>query len=408
VKLSLSLATAMAFIVVSVVPAAAQTRGTEQACPPADVPDAQYTDTSRSVHREAIDCLVWWTIDVFGGSGSYQPGRALTRAEHAGLLSNLLDATGLDELGDTSDQGFEDIDGHRYERQINRLASLDVLNGKSATEFDPEGLIRRDQMASLIVQLHQRVYGEAIEPGSGFSDTDGNTHEDNIRRLVAAGITSGKTDDSYEPGGRVTREQIASFTMRHVGLLVELGHARTPNDFDTITLSGAGDDIVDVEIPANTLAIATLTHNGDSNFTVWTYNDAGENQNLVANEIGNYEGASEVNFEFNREVAGFDITADGAWSIVINPASDARAIGASGGSGAGDDVVTVDALAGEAVDLTHDGESNFVIWAYDADGEATGLVVNEIGAYQGTRRIPAGTRWLEVQADGAWTISPST
>jgi hypothetical protein len=31
-------------------------------------------------------------------------------------------------------------------------------------------------------------------------------------------------------------------------------------------------------------------------------------------------------------------------------------------------------------------------------------LVNQIGTYPGTRRLPAGTKYLEIDADGTWTV----
>ena len=54
--------------------------------------------------------------------------------------------------------------------------------------------------------------------------------------------------------------------------------------------------------------------------------------------------------------------------------------------------------------FTHDGNSNFVVWAYR--GNDRDLLVNEIGRYQGTRPI-LGTAPVvfDIEADGAWTIT---
>lgn len=406
-KASAALA-ALTTVLAMAAPAAAATQSTAPACPAGDVPAAQYYDIAGRSHRPNIDCMAWWLIDIWGGSGDYHPTAHLTRAEHAALLANLLDATGHGGSGSTSDQGFTDVRGHRYEQQINRLASLGVIKGKTETQFDPEGRIQRDQMASLIVRLHAQVYGETIQPGAGFSDTNGNVHEENIRRLVNAGITAGKTATTYDPKGFVTREQIATFTMRHTALLVELGHGSPPSEFDTISLSGVGDDVIEVDLHPNSLGVATVNHDGDSNFIVWGTDERGEETDLIVNEIGVYEGVAAVNFGYGDPISGFDIDADGAWSIVIRPAANARAIGSTGGSGQADEVVTATALAGEVVDVTHNGESNFIIWAYDTAGDPLDLVVNEIGPYQGTQRIPVGTKWLEIDADGPWTIKPSS
>jgi hypothetical protein len=53
---------------------------------------------------------------------------------------------------------------------------------------------------------------------------------------------------------------------------------------------------------------------------------------------------------------------------------------------------------------THSGSSNFVIWGLSSSGALNDLIVNEIGAYNATDLVASGTRYLDIQADGSWTL----
>ena len=60
------------------------------------------------------------------------------------------------------------------------------------------------------------------------------------------------------------------------------------------------------------------------------------------------------------------------------------------------------------VTASHDGSSNFAVWAMDAANEQVDLLVNEIGDYAGT--VPWGIRdenitSLQIEADGNWSIT---
>jgi hypothetical protein len=56
------------------------------------------------------------------------------------------------------------------------------------------------------------------------------------------------------------------------------------------------------------------------------------------------------------------------------------------------------------VTLTHNGERNFIVHVFFADGDDDSMV-NEIGPYQGSRPLIGGKEvFFEVDADGAWTI----
>ena len=55
--------------------------------------------------------------------------------------------------------------------------------------------------------------------------------------------------------------------------------------------------------------------------------------------------------------------------------------------------------------FTHTGSSNFAVIQYRCNGSYNGLLVNEIGAYSGNVRTDSGTCYLEINADGDWSIS---
>ncbi len=57
---------------------------------------------------------------------------------------------------------------------------------------------------------------------------------------------------------------------------------------------------------------------------------------------------------------------------------------------------------------THDGESNFIVYLLDSQGDAVALLANEIGACEGSSADSirnAGDYLLSVDGDGNWTIT---
>ncbi len=78
--------------------------------------------------------------------------------------------------------------------------------------------------------------------------------------------------------------------------------------------------------------------------------------------------------------------------------------------GSGSKVVKIDKPTDRAaiVTLTHDGESNFVVWALDSDLKESQLLVNTIGTYKGTTLLDPNTEdvtaRLKIEADGNWTL----
>ena len=182
--------------------------------------------------------------------------------------------------------------------------------------------------------------------------------------------------------------------------------APEPEPAEPQSFSGTGSEVVMLEPLGEDVFYATVTHDGLSNIALWSVDENGQDIDLLVNEIGGYEG--EVALNFGEDPAALRIEADGAWTIdLVHLAEAPRWDGEGVYEDTGDSVLIVDGVADglTPVTLTHDGESNFAIWAW---GESyPDLIVNDIGAYDGTTLLPDGSLVLHVDADGTWTISPS-
>jgi uncharacterized lipoprotein YddW (UPF0748 family) len=214
-------------LVLAPAPSAEATVG--EACPRADVPATPFTDTTRSVHRLAVDCMAWWDITrgrtprIFGASGE------VTRGQTAAMLVRLLETTGWEEP-DTDGAGFSDTEGHLFEQEIDTLAAAGVVRGVTADTYEPDRSVSRAEMASLIARLFEHTTDAPLPSGPmPFTDvSSSNVHRDAIARLVAADIAAGVTATRYRPSLAVSREQMASFVMRAASVLVGRGEAVPP------------------------------------------------------------------------------------------------------------------------------------------------------------------------------------
>ena len=76
-------------------------------------------------------------------------------------------------------------------------------------------------------------------------------------------------------------------------------------------------------------------------------------------------------------------------------------------SGSGDQIVDIKLTKKSSiVTFTHQGTSNFSVWALDENAESIDLLVNEIGSYSGTHLLDLSgntLKYLEITADGTWT-----
>jgi hypothetical protein len=76
-------------------------------------------------------------------------------------------------------------------------------------------------------------------------------------------------------------------------------------------------------------------------------------------------------------------------------------------SGSGDQIVDLKLTNKTLIlKLTHQGSSNFAVWAKDKNAENIDLLVNEVGNYSGTTLVYPNRKtlkYLEVTADGSWS-----
>ena len=104
-----------------------------------------------------------------------------------------------------------------HEANINVLTAAGITRGCNppiGDRYCPSDLVTRGQMAAFLVRALE------LTAGSGtyrFGDDDRSVFENDIDRLVAAGITRGcnpPANDRYCPGAAITRGQMAVFLSR--------------------------------------------------------------------------------------------------------------------------------------------------------------------------------------------------
>lgn len=180
--------------------------------------------------------------------------------------------------------------------------------------------------------------------------------------------------------------------------------APDPEPVQPQSFSGSGSEVVMLEPLGDDVFFATVTHQGSSNIALWSVDENGQDLDLLVNDIGNYQG--QVALNFGEDPAALRVEADGDWSIDLVSLGEAPCWdGGTTYEASGDSIVIVDGVADglTPVTLTHQGESNFAIWAW---GEShPDLIVNDIGIYDGTTLLPDGSLVLQVEADGTWTIA---
>jgi hypothetical protein len=131
-------------------------------------------------------------------------------------------ATGLGAAFPGTVAGFTDVDdvSPAARSAIDRLAAADVVSGtiSSPKTYSPFAPVTRAQMAAYLNRLERALDGQALAADADyFDDDDATPLQGDINALAQAGIVSGTgADRVYNPGGQVTRAQMAGFMTRYL------------------------------------------------------------------------------------------------------------------------------------------------------------------------------------------------
>ena len=195
----------------------------------ANVPAGQsgFTDIGNTApHTRNIECLKGSGVTSGVTATTYVPGAFVRRGQMATFIANMIDranafdapaAPNLPDLptAAASQDRFTDDEATVHENNINRLAQANIVQGQSASAFNPEGEVSRAQMATFIAEALEFLRGAALPEGNdAFTDDETSNHEANINRLATADIVDGTSATTYSPDNRVSRAQMASFIVQ--------------------------------------------------------------------------------------------------------------------------------------------------------------------------------------------------
>jgi glucose/arabinose dehydrogenase len=136
---------------------------------------------------------------------------------------------------------FSDIGSSPFFDSIMWLYEQGVTNGCGDGRYCPLDFVTREQMASFLA----RALGLASTSVDFFADDEASPHEADINRLAAAGITLGCGPSAFCPAQLVTREQMASFLARALSLQATsvdffVDDEASPHEADINRLAAAG------------------------------------------------------------------------------------------------------------------------------------------------------------------------
>ena len=296
-----------------------------------------------------IDALYSLGIVNGFGDGTFGPDEFLKRSEAVEMIF----AAGDFEEDDSVDYDFTDVPT-RISAMVDALAEEGVISGFSETQFGPDAMLQREEMAKILVEAFDYDLEGAEE--SDFSDRGQTTLYPYIDVVAQEGIANGYENGEFGVGDKILRKDFAAMLYR------AMDNEPAPAD----TVESLGGTVVStplgtlaVEVPVDALEGATaeteVTLNVDGEEFTFTYReDRGTFQ------INNLNGFTEE--ELMAATVEFDV--EGPVDVepenfgMVSEIDGAEAIITPLGTGAIE--VSVDALEGA------DSESNVVA---EIDGE---------------------------------------
>lgn len=177
-----------------------------------DVP--QFTDVAEDAwYHDYVYDLVYRGVVNGMTATTYEPEGKLTRAQFVKLLAcSLADAETLKTY--EGKHPFKDSEGHWAETYIAWAKDKGIVEGVSATEFDPEAPITREQMATIFGRyaLKQGIELPKSDNAAGsFPDADKISEyaREFVELMRIAGILNGYEDGTFRPQGNATRAEAA-------------------------------------------------------------------------------------------------------------------------------------------------------------------------------------------------------
>ena len=128
-----------------------------------EVPQQRFSDTSGSVHADAIDLIAAAGITEGQADGTFGPGIRVSRAQMASFVVRTVELLTDQELVGER-EWFDDIEGNHHARNINLARELGItLGGTDAGSFQPDRNISRAQMASFLARTLDSLGRRGIE-----------------------------------------------------------------------------------------------------------------------------------------------------------------------------------------------------------------------------------------------------
>ncbi|MNH97206.1 Endo-1,4-beta-xylanase A precursor [compost metagenome] len=138
-----------------------------------------------------------------------------------------------------SNKTFADINGHWAKADIELLASKLIVQGTSDSVFDPESVLTRAELTSLLVR--SLGLSEDKSGAAAFNDVTANDwYAGSVGTAAKAGLLQGFEDGTFKPEAAITREQLAVLLARSLKLTGESSEARDSKEEELLAFDDRG------------------------------------------------------------------------------------------------------------------------------------------------------------------------
>jgi N-acetylmuramoyl-L-alanine amidase len=138
------------------------------------------------------------------GPNQYSPGKNVTRAEFATLVSKALQLP-------PSDKSFPDLGQayHGLQDGIKKAAGAGIVSGSTDGKFYPNNSMSRQEMAIMVDNAMKYKKKQSTESKLSFKDNNSIQYKEAVGRVVGAGLLTGYEDNAFGPHKTSSRAMAA-------------------------------------------------------------------------------------------------------------------------------------------------------------------------------------------------------
>jgi len=174
-----------------------------------------FKDVEKLANKDEIEFLASRFVIQGVTPDTFEPNKPITRAQFAALISRSL------SLQTSGGNPFGDTDGKWYANDVQALYEAGITKGTTATTFNPEAPITRQQAAAFTARILEYLNVEVqVTSEANFNDAGkiGAEYLPYIQLLNSLDIMTGKQDGSFDPGASLTRVQTAKILKRMLNI----------------------------------------------------------------------------------------------------------------------------------------------------------------------------------------------